>query len=146
MARPKFTAPQSRAVNDDTDPEVPAGAPPMVEPCEFLREIATGRVHPYSELMARRGDLVEAYDGPIPTEQDEVAHALGVRQLEKAKAKPAKASAPQAPQPPTPPQPPKANRTKRAKVETVQAVTQTADPLGPIIGSVKSHEAETAPA
>lgn len=146
MARQKFTAPQSQAVNDHVDPEVPAGAPPIVERCEFLREIASGRIHPYSELMARRGDLVEAYDGPIPTEKDEVAHALGVRQLEKAGNKSARASAPQPPQPPVPPQPPKATRARRAKTAPEQAQHPLVDPLGPIIGAVKQHEAENATA
>ena len=41
-------------------------APPIIPPCEFLREKRTGVIHAYSEQMARRGDLVEAYDGPLP--------------------------------------------------------------------------------
>ncbi|RQH06627.1 hypothetical protein [Paraburkholderia dinghuensis] len=63
MAKARFTLP--------ADPRPPAaegedlnGAPPVVPPCAYLREKATGTVHVYSEEMAKRGDLVEACDDP----------------------------------------------------------------------------------
>ena len=59
-------------------------APPVVPPCKFLREKATGIIHAYTEAIAARGDLVEAYDGPLsgPLEK-----ALRKRELAEAKAR-----------------------------------------------------------
>lgn len=72
-ARPKFSAPREQLTSS---PDVPEGPPPVVEPCAYLREIKTGRVHPYTAAMAQRGDLVEAYDGEPPTPDEERAVAL----------------------------------------------------------------------
>lgn len=45
------------------------GPPPVISPCLYLREKATGMIHAYNEAMARRGDLVEAFEGD-PDEVD----------------------------------------------------------------------------
>jgi hypothetical protein len=60
--KPTFTVPQDQYI--DTS-DLPSGPPPFVPPCTYLREKKSGRLHPYNEQMAARGDLVEAYEGPI---------------------------------------------------------------------------------
>ncbi|MGF6599791.1 hypothetical protein P3T23_004525 [Paraburkholderia sp. GAS448] len=62
-ARPRFTLPADPRPRAGDDENL-NGPPPVVPPCGYLREKATGMVHVYSEEMARRGDLVEACDGP----------------------------------------------------------------------------------
>lgn len=62
MARAKFKAPEPVT----PEVEVPAGRPPVVTTGRYLREKATGILHPFTPAIAARGDLVEAYDGPLP--------------------------------------------------------------------------------
>jgi hypothetical protein len=74
MAKARFKTPVEDIPRaDDENLNV---APPVVPPCRYLREKATGDMHHYSEWMAKRGDLVEGWDGeldaapPLPPAQD----------------------------------------------------------------------------
>ena len=58
MAQNKFHVPPSEPIERDFN-----SAPKPLQPCRWLREKATGVLHPYSEEMAKRSDLVDAYDG-----------------------------------------------------------------------------------
>lgn len=62
MARGKFKAPEPAVPEVD----VPEGRPPFIEEARYLVEKATGIIHPYTEAIAARGDLVEAYNGALP--------------------------------------------------------------------------------
>jgi hypothetical protein len=59
----KFLVPPEEALQNASDEEMLNLAPPVVEPCPYLREKASGALYPFNEHMARRGDLVEAYFG-----------------------------------------------------------------------------------
>jgi hypothetical protein len=102
----KFTVPQP-SVQEIADGVVTT--PPTVEPCIWLEEIATGHLHPYNERMAQRGDLVRAYVGDPPDQEQVRKQALKERAKEITKEGKAKALAAAPPAPvapiPTPPAP-----------------------------------------
>lgn len=93
MARAKFKTPEPVV----PEVEVAAGRPTPVARARYLREKATGILHPYTADIAARGDLVEAYDGDVPP--GGVVESEGVSAPEpepstKAKAKPKPKPAP----------------------------------------------------
>jgi hypothetical protein len=61
MATNNFKIPTAEVL--PTDDDNLNHAPPVVAPCALLREKASGEVYVYTDAMAARGDLVEAYHG-----------------------------------------------------------------------------------
>jgi hypothetical protein len=95
MPKARFKVPADERPRLPEDAEDLNEPPPVVPPCAYLREKATGMVHVYSDWMARRGDLVEACDGP--DERRGFAASL---------ASPSSLPPPPPPPPPSPPSPP----------------------------------------
>ena len=106
MAQNKFQVPASDPIEREYN-----AAPKPLGQCRGLREKATGMLHPYNEEMAKRSDLVEAYNGEYYDPTDEEGAVIDVElvnEVTKPRAKKAKAKALAAPEEATTEDAPKA--------------------------------------
>ncbi|ETD67549.1 hypothetical protein V757_11205 [Pelistega indica] len=99
MAQPRFHAPGANYAVESSPERQFNSAPTPLGKCDWLREKATGHIHPYHPGLAARSDLVEPYTGPLPWESPE--EELEQEAVVTPKKRTAKKVAP-----PTPPAPP----------------------------------------